>query len=278
MLYDRDYFLGDCEGYRDFLRTHGWKPSRRIAKCINLLHVQPGQRILDLGCGRGEVSLHAAYSGAEVVAVDASSEALELLEEARRMWEKNYGAGQSRPMSLTTRCAFLQQLPIETEWADSVVLSDVIEHIPRSEIPLIVAECYRVLRSGGRLVIHTQPNRILVDYTVPILSRISWLWGVSLPRDLRDEMTPGSGIVYHPSEQTRRELDRSLRQAGFSIQDLWLEGSYPVHRILGETRWKQAVLHRFRRSRILKEFLASQIFAVARKRDLSRKLPPCPTP
>lgn len=265
MQYDRDYYLGDCEGYRQFLRTRGRKPSRRIAKCIHVLNVKPGERVLDIGCGRGEIALHAAYTGAEVIAVDASPEALKLLDEARREWNDRDLPGQYQSMAIRLLCAPAQHLPVDSDWADAIVLSDVIEHIPRPEIPLVIAECHRVLRSGGRMVIHTQPNRILVDYTVPILSRVSWLWGVPLPRDLRIEMTEGSGREYHPSEQSRRELDRSLRRASFSVDDLWLEGSYPIHRILGDTFWKQAVLHRFRRSRILKELLASQIFAVARK-------------
>ena len=113
---------------------------------------------------------------------------------------------------------------------------------------------------------HTQPNRTLVAVTVPLVSRLSRLWGVTLPRDLRDEMTPGASTEYHPNEQTAGGLGRAFRHAGFIIPELWLEGSYPIHRIFGESLLKQLMLPSFRSSRILKRFFASQIFCVARKR------------
>src|SRR5688572_1400579 len=41
---------------------------------VDLLDPQPGERILDLGCGDGPLSLEIAARGANVVAVDASEE------------------------------------------------------------------------------------------------------------------------------------------------------------------------------------------------------------
>ena len=66
-LYSRAYYLSDCEGFSEFHKTWGRKPSRRLAKCIELLGPGRGQRIVDLGCGRGEVALNAAVRGAQVV-------------------------------------------------------------------------------------------------------------------------------------------------------------------------------------------------------------------
>ena len=71
------------------------------------------------------------------------------------------------PMKIEPIRARLQRLPVESAWADAIVMSDVIEHIFRGEIADVLAECHRVLKPGGRLVVHTQPNRVLVDYTVP---------------------------------------------------------------------------------------------------------------
>lgn len=152
-----------------------------------------------------------------------------------------------------------------TEWADAVILSDVVEHLKLPEIRRLLREALRVLERGGRLVVHTQPNRTVLSWTVPVLSRISRLWGVRLPSDLRSEMTRGSRSEYHASEQSWRSLRKALIEAGFEIEEMWLEGSYAVHRIFGDGRLKGVILRLFRRSLVLKKLLGTQLFAVARR-------------
>lgn len=41
---------------------------------LELLHVQPGERILDLGCGTGDLAVQIQDRGAEVTGIDASAE------------------------------------------------------------------------------------------------------------------------------------------------------------------------------------------------------------
>lgn len=257
-LYHRDYYLKDCQGFEEFLRTRGKKLPRRLAKCLTLADVKPFEKVIDVGAGRGELSLHAALRGATVVAIDPSRDALKLLGEARAAWEP-------APESTLQILGRGDALPIRAEWADVILLSDVVEHLFPEDLSKLIGECARALKPGGRLVIHTQPNRTLVELTVPFLARFSRLWGVALPRDLRSEMTPGSGKEYHPGEQSRRSLKKALLDTRLRLDELWLEGSYAVHRIFGEARFKGFLLHLFRRSRLLKELFATQIFALARK-------------
>ena len=259
-LYDRAYYLEDCEGFEEFRKTCGKKLPRRLRKCLEILAPAPGEKVIDVGCGRGEISLHLAAAGADVLALDPSRDALSILGEAAAAWPRE--AGRTLPFRVRARG---QDLPVAGDWADAVVLSDIVEHLPPAELRDLLAECRRVLRPGGRAVIHTQPNRILVRFTVPVLSRFSRLWGVRLPRDLRSEMTPGSGPEYHPGEQSSGSLRRAILESGLAIDDLWLEGSYAVHRIFGDFRPKEGILRIFRRSRVLKNLLATQIFAVVRK-------------
>lgn len=58
-IYDRDYFLSDkCEGWDRFREDRGLSPiKRRLAAA---LAPGPGVRVLDAGCGRGEVLLACA--------------------------------------------------------------------------------------------------------------------------------------------------------------------------------------------------------------------------
>jgi SAM-dependent methyltransferase len=203
------------------------------------------------------------------VAVDPSPAALHIAREAVEAWQGGSGSSDAAIAALGSQPLLVfargQDLPVRSGWADAAVVADVVEHLSADELRRLLAECARAIRPGGRLVIHTQPNRRLVRLTVPMLSRVSRLWGVRLPRDLRSEMTPGSGPEFHPGEQTRGSLRRALLEAGFRIEELWLEGSYAVHRIFGDFRFKDVFLRAFRRSRLLKELFATQIFALARR-------------
>lgn len=279
-LYNEDYYLEDCDGHSEFLRTEGRKLPRRLAKCLRLLSPEPGsgdsapaqlgqaesgQFVIDIGCGRGELALHLAARGARVVALDPSPAAAKLSRSHSVDLESlpNVPPGTRDAGQVFTLCARGENLPLAPACADAILLSDVVEHLPPRALDRLFRECARVLRPGGRVVIHTQPNRLLLDWTVPVARRFSRLWGVHLPADLREEMTEGAGPEYHVNEQTRRGLGRSLRRAGLNVHELWLEGTYPIHRIFGESRTKPWIIARFRRHQWIKELFASQIFAVA---------------
>ena len=96
------------------------------------------RRVLDLGCGEGQIARLVAASGAErVVGVDTS--AAQLAEAARR----GGGVAYTRASAGT--------LPLAGESFDAVVTCLVLEHLPDLDGPL--DEVARVLRPGGRFVI-----------------------------------------------------------------------------------------------------------------------------
>src|SRR5437868_5307298 len=53
------------------------------ASLLELLAPQPGERILDLGCGTGHLTAQIAEAGAEVIGIDAAAA---MIEEARRAY------------------------------------------------------------------------------------------------------------------------------------------------------------------------------------------------
>jgi len=55
------------------------------ASVVALLNPQPGERVLDLGCGTGHLTAQIAAAGAEVVGIDASAA---MIDEARRTYPK----------------------------------------------------------------------------------------------------------------------------------------------------------------------------------------------
>lgn len=101
--------------------------------------------ILDLGCGHGALIHFARQAGyRNVVGVDASPQQVA---EARRLGVEGVREGDLM-LTLASTTA---------ESVDLVVAFDVIEHFTKVELVSFVDEVHRVLRKGGKWIIHA-PN------------------------------------------------------------------------------------------------------------------------
>jgi len=107
--------------------------------------LQPGERVVDLGCGAGIDSFVAARQvgpDGAVVGIDMTPEMLEQAERARDA----LGLKQ-----LELRRGYLEELPVEDGWADVVISNGAFNLSP--DKARIYRETHRVLRPGGRLQI-----------------------------------------------------------------------------------------------------------------------------
>ena len=116
----------------------------------DLLGLETGDRILDLGCGFGRHAYEAARRGAHVVALDAGVEEVDgVLGTFAAMVE----AGELSEYD--TRVAVIQgdalHLPFSDGTFDRVICSEVLEHIPDDVAAM--AELSRVLKPGGTMAI-----------------------------------------------------------------------------------------------------------------------------
>jgi trans-aconitate methyltransferase len=102
---------------------------------VPLLAPQPGERILDLGCGTGQLTAKIAESGADVVGVDRSAD---MIGQARQ----NY---PSIEFKLAEAASFSVPGPF-----DAVFSNAVLHWIPDAEP--VIANVARHLRPGGRFV------------------------------------------------------------------------------------------------------------------------------
>lgn len=124
--------------------------SRLIANLVaeyydRYLREHAGGRLLDLGCGK--VPLYAAYKDhvSRCTCVDW----------ANSLHKNDY---------LDAECDLNDRLPFQAEEFDTIVLSDVLEHLPRPEY--VCQEIARLLAPGGKLImnvpfyygIHEQPH------------------------------------------------------------------------------------------------------------------------
>jgi SAM-dependent methyltransferase len=113
------------------------------------LNLKDGQRILDLGCGAGR-HLHAAYTLAKIEAFGLDRglpEILKTLEGFRATPDMSPGAVCRFRLAVGDCLA----LPFAAASFDTVVCSEVLEHLERAEIAL--GEIARVLKPGGKLAV-----------------------------------------------------------------------------------------------------------------------------
>lgn len=153
--YTEEYFRTAAEGYREFAASQGRQPSPRLRHALELADPRPGQRALDIACGRGEVVLQSALGGAYAVGIDYAQAALAL---ARQSLDGAAPAGRAALARMDAgRLAFRPQT------FDVAFMLDFVEHVHQPELEEALQEVRRVLRPGGRLVVHTSPNRVFEE-------------------------------------------------------------------------------------------------------------------
>ena len=113
------------------------------------LGLQPGERVLDMGCGAGRHAFEMYRRGADVVAFDQDADELAgVLEVFGAMKEQGeVPAGASADIKQGDALA----LPFADGEFDRVVAAEVLEHVP-ADIQAI-GELVRVLRPGGTIAV-----------------------------------------------------------------------------------------------------------------------------
>lgn len=208
-LYSRDLLLTfSGEEYAGFLASGGRHLRPRLARTLDLARLAPDMHVLDVGCGRGEITLNAACQGAVVTAVDFSVDCLRLTAETLDL-----GPAAARNRVRLMR-ADATALPVPATSVHRVFFLDVAEHLHPWQLCQTLTEIRRVLTPGGYAVIHTLPNRWALDYGYRLLRR---LWP-SLPRQPRSTYEQ----QVHVNELDPAQLANALREAGLESQ-VWLE-------------------------------------------------------
>ena len=255
-LYTEEYFLHACEGFEEFSETHGARLSRRLDAAFAVAEVQPGMKVLDVGCGRGEILRHCAQLGADAYGIDYAPVAIE-------MASKVVAGEQQSPGKTGVAQSDAKRLPFPTGYFDRVLIFDVVEHLFPWELEQCLAETGRVLKPGGALIVHTAPNVWYDRYAYPLvrLVRRALGQGARYPKDPR-ALNVSANVEVHVNEQSQRSLQRALARAGFRQVRAWLD-SPPQHRrenpFFALARFVLFKLPPFR------YFFEREVFAVGRK-------------
>lgn len=117
-----------------YLNRHAFIIERGRA-LLDLLAPQAGERILDLGCGTGDITQSIAERGAQVVGVDASADMI--------------ATARERFPALDFHVEDAAALPFEAEF-DAVFTHAVLHWVTRADD--VIRGMRRALKPGGRLV------------------------------------------------------------------------------------------------------------------------------
>ncbi len=113
---------------------------------IHQLAPDTGEMILEIGCGTGQAIVKMAElvsQSGKVFGIDISNGMLNVAQaRVRKM-----GAGDQ----VTLICGDGMQLPFDDGYFDGILISFTLELFDSPEIPLLLAECKRCLRTGGRI-------------------------------------------------------------------------------------------------------------------------------
>lgn len=175
--------------------------------------------ILDIGCGRGELVLHSGLLGTSF-GIDISNSALEIAYATRKTWVKDFPFLKNRTIFIRGDS---QYLPFKDKSIDIIFLIDIVEHLSKYKLAKTLKETFRVLKEEGKIIIHTSPNRIFLNYGLKIYYLLGRIFGKKLNWNIKSALPFGCKEPIHINEQTIFSLRRLFRKAGFRKIKLWTE-------------------------------------------------------
>jgi demethylmenaquinone methyltransferase/2-methoxy-6-polyprenyl-1,4-benzoquinol methylase len=174
----------------------------RLDKAYDRLagHIERGQRVLDIGCGTGALTLRAARRGATVVGIDINAQMLEIA--VRRARE----AGLTENVELVE--IGVAELDRESaESYDAVTSGLCFSELSEDELAYTLEQVTRILRPGGLLLVADEVRpRNIVTRLLHLLVRV-----------------PLAALTYVVTQQTTRavaNLPEKIKAAGLSIVSL----------------------------------------------------------
>lgn len=177
----------------------------RKRNVLAIYRPSPGEHVLDLGCGLGTFAFAVAPLCRRATGIDFSRKAIRIC----RMLQ-----AEKSCRNVEFVCADAHRTGLAAGSIDAIICADLFEHLYPGATLLVIDECRRVLRPGGRLVIWTPCRSHLV------------------------EVLKNNHIVLRPDPvhvdyETLPGLCRKLRARGFAVRKAYYAESHvPVVRLL----------------------------------------------
>nr|WP_211270244.1 cyclopropane-fatty-acyl-phospholipid synthase family protein [Rhodococcus phenolicus] len=198
------------------------------------LGLEPGMRLLDVGCGWGSLAMHAAREYAvDVVGVTLSRE------------QRDLATTRIARAGLSDRIGIRLQdyRDIDDGPFDAIASVGMAEHVGLVNLPLYAADLYALLRPGGRLLNHAIARvRSLPDRTgraPSFIDRYIFPDGEVLPLSKTIDAFERTGLEVRDSESLREHYALTLRAWVSNLLGSWDEAV----RSVGEERARTWLLY-----------------------------------
>jgi SAM-dependent methyltransferase len=155
-----EYFQNDADGLRRFEVA---VPRYRYV----YQRLSKHGRILNIGVGSGGLEAFLIAAGCSVYSLDPSEKSISSLRSRLGM-----SAEQAR-------VGYAQSLPFEAGSFDTIVMSEVLEHLSDEVLSATIAEVSRVLKSGGQFIGTVPADECLLEQTsvCPHCGQVFHRWG-----------------------------------------------------------------------------------------------------
>lgn len=181
---------------------------RRARLILKNLALVPGEKVLEVGCGRGFylMAMEKICPQANIWGIDLNKKYLAI---AKRITSK---------VRIITSDA--TQLPFKDGTFDKVMASEILEHI--EDDTKAVTEIYRVLKPGGVAMISV-PNK---DYPLA-WDPLNWLLERTIKRHMSSHIWWLAGLwADHVRLYSKEEIRERLADGGFEIKKIWATTHY----------------------------------------------------
>jgi len=166
-----------------------------------VLSLPKSSRILEVGAAPGHVSIAMYLAGYKSIGLNLNES-----------WRKTYpGSEWLEKLDIREHDIEKEPLPFDAETFDSVLFTEVLEHVAIVNPLSIMKEICRVLKPGGMLIFST-PNVCNISNVWALITGVNIFWP--------PELFYGS-LDRHNREHTPKEVHVLLSQSGFSSIDLY---------------------------------------------------------
>jgi demethylmenaquinone methyltransferase/2-methoxy-6-polyprenyl-1,4-benzoquinol methylase/phosphoethanolamine N-methyltransferase len=131
-------------------------------KSIEFAQIAPGERILDVGCGTGDLTLRAAERAGSTGQVCGIDPGPAMIATAQRK-------ADHKRVTVDFRVGVIEHLPYPDDSFDVVLSSLMMHHLPADLKPIGLAEIRRVLKPNGRLIIVDMKSLLEQQGIVPLV-------------------------------------------------------------------------------------------------------------